>query len=243
MVLGHPHEAPEFGFGQHGARRIVGRADQDGLGAGRDGREDSLVIRQVEPVGGLGPQGAKRYARHHREGVVVGVEGLEAEHFVAWFRHDLQREKNGFAASDGHHEIAFVEFNARRAIIAGKRQTIGGLALGAAVGDDAAVVGVKGLQKRPRRGDIRLADVQRMDMDPPCHRGIREGASAMGVGKRFARADTRIVRLGSMVLISLGQPTALRTSDAHDGHYAGGSEASEALIIIGLRAEVPSLKS
>ena len=183
VLHGQPDDPGELFGGVDGAGRIVGRAEDDGLRPRGELGLDGLLRRQAEPV--LDAEGHGDDADRGERGVavVVRVIRLGDEDLVAGVADDGEGEVDGLRPARRHDDVVGAERNAVGREIAGHGLAELEEALGRAVAEDGLVVGAEGVEDRPRRRDVGVADVQMVDLDP-----LGLAASAYGLSLRMGEA-------------------------------------------------------
>src|SRR5690554_725535 len=94
------------------AGRVVGVANEDGLGAGGNQLFNFGKGRQGKIAVEIGGQRNNPYAGGRGKAVVVGVERLGHNHLVAHIQAAQKGQTDGFGAAGGHHQLRDVDVDA-----------------------------------------------------------------------------------------------------------------------------------
>ena len=171
------HEVPDpvhLLLGVQVARRVVGVADQDRLRALVDQFLEFLDLRQAEALLDRRHDRADHGARGHGERHVVGVRRLRDDDFVARVQAAQEGEEYRLAAAARDDDFVRREFDLVAVIVADQRLPQRAVALRRAVFQRLAVDVLQHVQRLLRRRQVRLTDVQLVDLDPALLRRIRQ---------------------------------------------------------------------
>ena len=146
------------------ARRVVGVADQDGLGARSDLLLERLHRRQAEAVFDMRLDALDHGAYGDGERHVIGIERVRDDDFVARPETGQEREQHGLGAARRHDDFLRRKVDAVLCVVLHHLGAQAQVAVGRAVLQDAAVDGLEGVQTALRRLDIGLADVEMIDV-------------------------------------------------------------------------------
>ena len=153
---------------QHNAGRVAGVRDHDGARVLVDERFDLLALSVAIPLLRAGRDRANRCTAGAGHRVVVGVERLGNENFVAVVKNALQRDLKRFAAAGGDVDLALVEVHVELVIVVLDRVDQLGDAGRGRVGQHRLLEVTDRLEKRGRSLYVGLADVEVIDVDAAC---------------------------------------------------------------------------
>ena len=170
LLLGDVGHETELFLGEDGAGRVAGVRDHDGARALVDERFDLLAVSVAIPLLRAGRDRANRCTAGAGHRVVVGVERLGNENFVAVVKNALQRDLKRFAAAGGDVDLALVEVHVELVIVVPDRVDQLGDAGRGRVGQHRLLEVTDRLEKRGRSLYVRLADVEVIDVDAACLR-------------------------------------------------------------------------
>ena len=176
---------------QDGAGGVAGVGHQDGPGPLRDQGLDAAALSVAVSLLRRAGHGADAASRHMDEGIVVGVEGLRDQDLVPLVQDAAHGHLQRLAAAGGGQDVPLRQGRADALIVALHRLHIRRHAGRGGIGQDLAAVAVDGVKEGRGRGDVRLTDVQMMDLQAP-------GLRLQGVGMELAHR-------GEMALLHLGR--------------------------------------
>ena len=156
------------------AGRVVGVADQDAPGAGRDDLLEFFDRRKGEAVLDAGGHAADLQSGGHGEAQVVGVAGLDHDELVTRVEAGQEGQQQGFGAAAGHHDLVGGDADAEAGVIARQGLTQGQKTGGMAVFQGLAVNVPERVQRLPGCREVRLADVQMVYFRAPFLRRVGE---------------------------------------------------------------------
>ena len=146
------------------ARRVVGVADEDGLGARGDLLLEGLHGGQAEAVLDVGLDALDHGAHGDGEGHVVGVERIRDDHFVARPEAPEEGEQHRLGAAGGDDDLLRRKINPVLSVVLHHLGAQREVAVGRAVLQDAAIHGLEGVETALRGLDVRLADIEVIDV-------------------------------------------------------------------------------
>ena len=155
-------------------RGIVGIADEDGLRALVDQFLELLHLGQAEALLDGRDHGADHRARGDRERHVVRVRGLRDDDLVARIQAAQEGEKDRLAAAGGDDDVVGRELDLVAVIVLHKCLSQRPIPLRRAILERGPVDMLERLQRLRRRRQVRLADVQLVDLHPPVLGRIRQ---------------------------------------------------------------------
>ena len=196
MLLGDVGDDVHLLRRQNGAGGVAGVGDEDGPRPLRDQGLDPAALGVVVALLRGAVDGADAAPRHVDEGIVVGVEGLRDQDLVPLVQDAAHGHLQRLAAAAGGQDVPLRQGRADALVVALDSLHIRRHAGGGRVGQHLAAVAVNGVKEGRRRGDIRLADVQVMDLHPP-------GLRLQGVGMELAHG-------GELALPHLGRKLHLK---------------------------------
>ena len=164
MLPGHVHQHLHLLMGQDGAGGVAGVGHQNGTGAGGDLRFDAAAVGvEVSLLRGGGHR-VDHGAAGAGHGVVVGVEGLRDEDLVAVVENAVHGDLEGLGAAVGDEDVLGGEVHIQRSIVVPDGLNEGGDAGRGCVLQHRQVKAADGIEERLGRLDIRLTDVQVIDV-------------------------------------------------------------------------------
>ena len=175
MLPGDVGDEPHLLRRQHGAGGVAGVGEHDGAGAGGDLPLDAVTVGvevTLLRVGGDGVDGRAGEAGH---GVVVGIVGLGDENLVAVVQNGGEHHQQRFAAAGGDIDFIAAVVDAQVVVIpldGGNQLRHAG---GGGVGQGGGAETLHRVEKGGRRDDVRLADVQMIQLDAPLRGGHGPG--------------------------------------------------------------------
>ncbi len=156
------------------ACRIRGVGEEDRPRPRGDEALDLLRWRKVKAVLDAGGNGHDPVAVHGRVSGVVRVERLGDQDFVAWIARRLKGEAERLTPADGHDHFVVGERDAKLGVVPHHGVDRLGNAHRRAVRQDADFGVAYALHKGCRCRDVRLADVEVVDVDAALLRGVGE---------------------------------------------------------------------
>ena len=153
---------------QHNAGRVAGIRDHDGARVLVDERFDLLALSVAIPLLRAGRDRANRCTAGAGHRVVVRVERLGNQNFVAVVKNALQRDLKRLTAADGDVDLALVEVHVELVIVVLDRVDQLGDAGRGRVGQHRLLEVTDRLEKRRRSLYVGLADVEVIDVDAAC---------------------------------------------------------------------------
>ena len=153
---------------QHNAGGVAGIRDHDGARVLVDERFDLLAVSVAIPLLRAGRDRANRCTAGAGHRVVVGVERLGNQNFIAIVENALQRDLKGLAAAGGDVDLALVEVHVELVIVVLDRVDQLGDAGRGRVGQHRLLEVTDRLEKRGRSQYVGLADVEVIDVDAAC---------------------------------------------------------------------------
>ena len=168
MLFGDVAHQLHLFSGQNGAGGVAGVGEHDGAGVLVDQRLDLLAGCEFVAFlrgAGDGPDGT---AGEVHKGVVVGVEGFRNDDLIAVVQDAGQSHHQSLAARGGDLNLALLQRNADLLIVVLNRIDHHGKSGGGSICQNGIVDGTDGFHHLFRSLDIRLTDVQMVDLDPLC---------------------------------------------------------------------------
>ena len=156
------------------AGRVVGIADEDGLCALVDQFLELLHLRQAEALVDGGRHRPDHGAGGDREGHVVGIRRFRDDDLVARVQAAQEREQHGLAAAAGDDDLIGPELDLVPVVVPHQRLPQRPISLRRAVFQGVTVDVLEHVQRLLRRRQVRLADVEPIDLHPPVLRRIRQ---------------------------------------------------------------------
>ena len=174
VLLHYVAQALHLLSGVEVARRVVGVADEYGLGARGDLRLELLHGRKTETVLDSGLHALDYGSHGNRKGHIVGVERVGDYDFVARIEAGQEGEEYGFGTSGGDDDLIRGEVDAVFGVVLDHLRAQGEVAVGRAVLQNLPVHVLEGLQGAVRSLDVRLAYVEMVHFHsvPLCRVGI-----------------------------------------------------------------------
>ena len=164
---------------QNSAGGVAGVRDENRPGALMDEGLDALALGVAVALLRGAVDGSDIAPRHMDEGIVVGIEGLRDQNLVPFVQKAAHHHLQRLAAAGGGQDVLLRQRRADALIVALHRRHILRHTRGRGVGQHIAAVMAHGVKEGRRRGDIRLTDVQVMDLHAPLLR-------RQGVGMELA---------------------------------------------------------
>ena len=164
-----------FPLGVQIARGIVGVADEDSLRPFVNQFLELLDLGQAEAFLDGRDDRADHRSRGDGEGHIVRVRRLRDDDFVARIQAAQESEKDRLATAGGDDDIIGRELDLVAVVVLHKCLTQRAIALRRAILQRGPVDMLERLQRLRRRGQVRLADVQLVDLHAPVLGGVRQG--------------------------------------------------------------------
>ena len=176
-IVFHGHVEDHFHLVPRQARagRVAGIRDHDGLCLRRDARLDLFAVCEEIALLRLRVQGMDTGAGRGDKGMIVRIERLWDDDLVAVVQNTVARDLERFAPARGDEHIPRVQRHADARIIAADRVDQRRDAGRGRVGQRGLVEAADGLEQLRGRLNIRLADIQMIDLFACCRRCDRIG--------------------------------------------------------------------
>jgi len=170
MLFRHIQDHFHLRTGQNGAGRVAGIRDKNRAGVFVDDGLDFFAVGVEIALLRLRRNGGDRRAGGGDEGVVVGIERFGDDDLVAVVEDALRGDLQRFAAACRDEHLARIERDPDVLVVAADGVDQHGLAGRLGIGKHGLVEIAHGLKKGFRRLNIRLADIQMIDLFPCCCR-------------------------------------------------------------------------
>ena len=162
--LGHVHQHTHLLRRQDGAGGVAGVGDHDGAGVLVDLRLDLGAVGVVVAVMGRGGDGVDLRAAGVGHGVVVGIEGLGDEDLIAVIQDAVHGDLQRLAAAVGDEDITGIEVHTQIGVVLADGLDQLRDTGGRGIGQHRQVKVLHRIEVRLGRFDIRLTDVQMIDL-------------------------------------------------------------------------------
>ena len=165
MLLGNVRHQPHLLRGEDHAGGVAGVGHQDGPGVLIDQGLDPLPLRVAVALLRAGGDGPDHAAGDADEGVVVGIEGLRDQDLVPLVQDAGHGHLQRLAAAGGGKDVRLLHMDAQLGIVALDRRQELRHAGGRRVGQHRALEALHRVKEGLGRLDVRLADVQMVDLE------------------------------------------------------------------------------
>ena len=155
----------QLGFGVEITRGVVGIANQDGLGFGRNHLLKFFDGRQGKAVFDFGDDGARNHPGRNGKPVVVGVERLGNDHFVAGVHAGHKGKENAFRTAVGNENFVFGDMNVVFLVVFHQTFAQREIAGRVAVFHQGQFVIAHRVERHVGRNDVGLTDIEVMNFD------------------------------------------------------------------------------
>ena len=164
-------------LGEELAGRVARVADEHGTGLRGHEFLELGNVRDLETFADVGRDGLERDAVEVGEGLVVGVERLHDDDFVAGVGRDLHRHGEGLAARHVDEQLGDLDVDADLLVVLlhhalAEFDQAGGIGVGKVV--HALALVHHGIERAVGRLDVRSADVEVIHVDTPGLGGVGE---------------------------------------------------------------------